>query len=305
MFERWLGPIGFIAEADGASCFKRCRAIKIAPYYDLGYQRAAGVFETILAINGVLFHPEDHIFSIMYSCEELKIPRRWRQEDIIEKISLVARHNKVCFPRGVLKIFISANTCDGRTVSNLNNSRMVVLEYGSEPYPPRMYEEGIILGFHDFKRPFPTAKGISGGYDQERVYNSEFYDLLFCHWDDQNGRREVTECSRSNFFYIRNGVVYLPSRDAVLDGVTRKIMVELMQSAGIQYDDTVHVSVNQLRVADAVGITSTTAGVVPVASIKGSTAKEPIQYDVKDSVLRTLITAFDACQKEYFASRTN
>jgi len=301
MFERWLGPIGFISEADGTSYFRRCRSIKIAPYYDLGYQRAAGVFETILAVNGVLFHPEDHIVRLAHSCKELEIPNRWQQEDIIEKIIQIAYRNKVGFSRGVLKIFISANTYDGRTASVF--SRMIILEYRSEPYPAQMYEEGVMLGLHDFKRPFPTAKGISGGYDQERVYNSGFYDLLFCHWDDQNGRREVTECSRSNFFYIRNGVVYLPSRDVVLDGVTRKIMISLMQNAGIRYDDTVRVSFNQLRAADAVGITSTTAGIVPVASIKGSTAKEPIQYDVGDSVLRTLITALDTYQKEYFASR--
>ena len=304
MFERWRGPIGFISEADGTGHFRRCRAIKIAPYYDLGYQRAAGVFETILAVNGVLFHPEDHVIRLAHSCEALEIPCRWWQEDIIEKITLVAHHNKMCFSRGVLKIFISASTNDGRTVSKSHDSRMVVLEYGSEPYPAQMYEEGVMLGLHDFKRPFPTAKGISGGYDQERVYNSGFYDLLFCHWDDRNGRREVTECSRSNFFFIRDGVVYLPSRDVVLDGVTRKIMISLMQSAGIRYDDTIRVSFNQLRAADAVGITSTTAGIVPVASIKGSTAQEPIQYDIQDPVLRTLITAFDTYQKKYFSSRT-
>ena len=84
-----------------------------------------------------------------------------------------------------------------------------------------------------------------------------------------NHRGELAECSQSNLFVVRDGVVLTPPLDAgLLEGVTRNYLVEIGQDLGITMREAA-VREADLAHVDEMFITSTTREVVPVVEVGG------------------------------------
>jgi branched-chain amino acid aminotransferase len=76
----------------------------------------------------------------------------------------------------------------------------------------------------------------------------------------------VLECTGSNIFVIKNGVIVTPSRD-ILFGITRKLVIELAKKEfEVEERD---VSVGELFGADEVFITGSFKELLPIVSIDG------------------------------------
>lgn len=77
----------------------------------------------------------------------------------------------------------------------------------------------------------------------------------------------MTEGSASNSYAVINGVVYTaPKDEKVLPGITRDLVLELAQSAGIAYREEA-VSLSQLQQADEIWISSSTRELLPVTML--------------------------------------
>ena len=88
-----------------------------------------------------------------------------------------------------------------------------------------------------------------------------------------NYRGELSECSQSNFFMVRNGVALTPTSAAgLLEGVTRAFLFEVGREVGVEVrDETLYPT--DLETADEVFITSTTRELSPVVRIDGKTRR--------------------------------
>jgi len=99
-----------------------------------------------------------------------------------------------------------------------------------------------------------------------------------------NYRGELSECSQSNFFMIRGGVLLTPPSEAgLLEGITRGFLFEVAREAGIEArEETLYPP--DLETADEVFITSTTRELSPVVRIDrriiGNGAPGPITLDL-------------------------
>jgi D-alanine transaminase len=81
--------------------------------------------------------------------------------------------------------------------------------------------------------------------------------------------RLVREGGSSSFFVVRaNVVITHPLDEHILPGVVRDRVIALAEQAGIRIDQR-PIAVDELREIDEAFITSTTMGVIPVASIDG------------------------------------
>ena len=82
-----------------------------------------------------------------------------------------------------------------------------------------------------------------------------------------NYRGELSECSQSNFFMVRDGVALTPKSAAgLLEGVTRAFLFEVGRDVGVDVrDETLYPK--DLDTADEVFITSTTRELSPVVRI--------------------------------------
>ena len=82
-----------------------------------------------------------------------------------------------------------------------------------------------------------------------------------------NYRGELSECSQSNFFMVRDGVALTPKSAAgLLEGVTRAFLFEVGKDVGVEVrDETLYPK--DLDTADEAFITSTTRELSPVVRI--------------------------------------
>ena len=84
-----------------------------------------------------------------------------------------------------------------------------------------------------------------------------------------NENDNLTECTTSNFFLVKNGIIKTPALECgILAGITRAKVIEIAQDAGIQIEET-ELKLEDLQSADEIFITGTIKGVVPVNKIIG------------------------------------
>ncbi len=82
-----------------------------------------------------------------------------------------------------------------------------------------------------------------------------------------NHRGELAECSQSNLFAVRDGVVLTPPLDAgLLEGVTRNFLFDVGVDIGVVVHEAVLREADLERV-DELFITSTTREVIPVVRV--------------------------------------
>jgi branched-chain amino acid aminotransferase len=87
----------------------------------------------------------------------------------------------------------------------------------------------------------------------------------------RNYRGELTECTQSNLFIVRNGVALTPPIEAgLLPGITREFIFEVGKDVGVTVRDEVLRDADLLR-ADECFLTSTTKEVVPIVQVDDHT----------------------------------
>ncbi len=127
-----------------------------------------------------------------------------------------------------------------------------------------------------------------------------------------NEKGEITEGSRSNVFFVKDGTVVSPPQSAALQGITRMKVVELIRENGIGYREEA-VRTDGLGDFDAAFFTGTSKDVLPIARIDTAGAygtpaadcadgrtdgaaegKHTVySFDVNDPTLRRLMKLYD------------
>jgi D-alanine transaminase len=109
-------------------------------------------------------------------------------------------------------------------------------------------------------------QGHVGGQDETILYNS---------------LGEVTEAAACNVFMVKNGVVATPLLDAQkLPGITRYMLLAILRNDGsIPVEERV-VTLEELRAADEVWLSSSSKDIVPVIAIDGQPVGDGTAGDV-------------------------
>lgn len=100
----------------------------------------------------------------------------------------------------------------------------------------------------------------------------------------------VTEGAASNLFAVINGVLVTPAKNhEILPGITRDVILELAAANHVAYREDV-ISLEQLKAASEVWVTSSTREIVPVIELDGVAVGEgkpgPVWHTV-DNLLQT------------------
>ncbi|WP_320819649.1 branched-chain amino acid transaminase [Thalassolituus sp.] len=78
----------------------------------------------------------------------------------------------------------------------------------------------------------------------------------------------VAEGSGENFFMMSNGVMYTPELTSCLDGITRRTIMEMARSMGIEVREK-RITRDEVYIADEAFFTGTAAEVLPIQSLDG------------------------------------
>jgi D-alanine transaminase len=85
-----------------------------------------------------------------------------------------------------------------------------------------------------------------------------------------NRNKELTEASASNIFIVKDGIIATPIQDnQILPGVTRRLIIDILSKDGSLIVEERIVTLDEVRAADEIWITSSSKEIAPVTKLDG------------------------------------
>ncbi len=209
------------------------------------------VYEVFRIISGVPLFLEDHLERLQNSMNAAGL--EFKSVQLVNDIERLISLNK--FETGNIKIIFWK--------SGLELHNMVF--YDVHVYPSdAMFRDGIEIGTLEHERKNPNIKlfdsemrTIAAG----KINDNNFYEILLVSKD-----KIITECSRSNIFFIRDNNIVTPPANQVLEGVTRKHVIEIIREQMIPFSEK-SITTSMLGNFESVFLTGTSRRVLPVRKI--------------------------------------
>jgi branched-chain amino acid aminotransferase len=156
------------------------------------------------------------------------------------------------------------------------------------------YKYGVTLILFHAERENRQAKVLNPELReiiQQKVVAAGAYEALLV---DRDGF--ITEGSKSNFFALKNGILYTAPAEEVLLGITRKYIFEICRRTGIAIrEEKVHESM--LSAYDACFVSGTSPKILPASRI------DRTEFNTQNQVLKTIMHEYDELIKEYLFSK--
>jgi branched-subunit amino acid aminotransferase/4-amino-4-deoxychorismate lyase len=142
-----------------------------------------------------------------------------------------------------------------------SDSRLLLTLAPFEPPPPAAYEQGVSVALApQLHRLRPQAKTADFVLARRQITFNEAYEVLLL---DEEGR--LLEGSSSNFYAVSDGAV-VTAGDHVLEGITRSIVLQLVEEAGIALRLRAS-RLSETAQLDEAFLSSSSRGLVPVRQI--------------------------------------
>ena len=242
----------------------------VVPVYDHGFLYGEGVYETLRTYNRMPFLFERHTRRLRASAGRLQLSvpfddlqlSGWMQDTVAAAGEMREAYIRVLLTRGVGELTYDVDATPAPSL-------VIIVKAIDEP-PARVDSEGIAIALVPMLRNHPQSVDpiiksnnlLNNAMAMQEANRRRGEEALM-----RNYRGELSECSQSNFFMVRGGVVLTPKSAAgLLEGITRGFIFELGQDLGIDVrEDTLFPA--DLERADEVFITSTTRELSPVVRV--------------------------------------
>ena len=235
--------------------------------FDHGLLYGDGVFEGMRVFGGALFRPRDHLARLERSARSLGIEIPLGADDLLDVIcEVVARsgleeaHVRPIVTRGFGAPGLDPWRCERASV--------IVMAY---PFPPMLGTDPLRLLIGSVVRKAPRSLGA-------HVKSLNYLDAIVAKQqakaaglDDAvmlDALGAVAECTSTNLFMVVDGVLVTPTTRAALPGITRRTVLEVASELGIAVEER-DIWPMELYVADAIFLTGSGAGIVPVGAVDG------------------------------------
>ena len=263
-----------------------------------GLHYASCVFEGERVYDGEIFKLEEHTERLFYSAKRMGIVMPYTPNDINkaskEIIAVQKIKNGYVRPvawRGSEMMAISAQ-------KNKINVAVATWEWGSY-FDPQLKLKGIKLNISSWRRPAPNSvpwdTKASGLYmictlSKHEAESKGFTDSLML---DHEGN--IAEATGANIFFKDNsGSLHTPTPDSFLDGITRRSIIEIAKSKGV---NIIERKIKPEEMSNFVGcfLTGTAAEVTPVSQI------DKYEFKVCD-LIKSLSESYQNLVRKKFAA---
>jgi len=242
------------------------------PILDHGFLFGDGVFEGIRVTPAGIFRFDDHMKRLATAALAVGI-------DVpggFERVREVARETtrawgarsgylRLIITRGVGALGIDPSTCP--------EPRIICIAASATSLSPEAEKSGLRLMTSSLRRPAsdvldPRVKSLNylnNVLAKREASMSGADDALVL-----NSRGLIAEASATNLFALTGErLVTPPTTDGALEGITRRTLLEVAADLGFETSES-SLGRFDLYAADAVFLTGTRAGIVPVGSLDGS-----------------------------------
>lgn len=245
----------------------------VVPVFDHGFVYGEGVYETLRTYDRIPFLFDAHMARLRQSAELIALPVPMTDGELREAVDeTVAAHSaaadefyiRMLVTRGVGELSYSLNATPTPT--------LVIIVKPLAPFADRCYTEGIRVALVEIRRNHTAALNpmiksnnlLNNALAMQEAYRRGAEEALMLNHDGF-----VTECAQSNFFIVKNGVLFTPPlSDGLLPGITRSYVLALAGTLGIEAAER-QLTADDVRAADEAFLTSTTREITPVTLIDG------------------------------------
>jgi branched-chain amino acid aminotransferase len=249
--------------------------------FDHGFLYGEGVYETIRTYNGEPFLFDRHMRRLRASAGMIRLDVPFadheflrRTNDTMAAASLGRRDGDIvaeAYIRFLLTRGIGELTYDPAATPEPS---LVVIVKPMPVTPVEQYEDGVKVCIVDPIRNHPKSVNpliksnnlLNNVLGMQQALRHGGVEGVF-----RNYRGELSECSQSNLFVVKNGTVKTPPLDAgLLAGITRGFIFELGAASGLTVEEAV-LKDDDLFGADESFLTSTTKEVLPIVQVDDKT----------------------------------
>ena len=239
--------------------------------FDHGLLYGDGIFEGIRAYNGRVFRLKEHIDRLFDSAKAILLDIPMTHAEMMKAVVETCRRNKLragyirlVVTRGVGTLGLNPNRC--------KNPSVIVIADKIQLYPEEMYEKGMAIvtvattrNLHNALNPaIKSLNYLNNILAKIEANNAGVEEAVML-----NAEGFVAECTGDNLFIVKGNRLLTPPLSAgALYGITRGVVIELAQEAGLIASEP-NLTRYDLFTADECFLTGTGAELVPVVKIDG------------------------------------
>ena len=247
--------------------------------FDHGFLYGDGVYETMRSYDSVIFMFDEHLERLYRSASMVGLTIPKKIDDIkvaiyvtLDENSLKNAYIRLTVSRGYGPIGLDPDLCETPT--------FVIIAQEMKDYPRGYYERGIKTIISDTRRNLreainPQIKSLNflnNILAKAEANKKNAYEAIML-----NAYGHLAEGTISNLFFYKDNVIHTPSIECgILDGITRKIVLDIAAKEGFMVNEGKFTK-KDIYAAEEVFITNTTIEVMPVKQV------DDVHYKVGDA----------------------
>lgn len=237
--------------------------------FDHGLLYGDGVFEGIRFYNGRVFRLEEHIRRLFDSARAIVLQMPWTLEQVMQFTVDTIKANEL--KDGYVRLVVTRGTGGlGLNPYLCDKPSMFIIASTISLYPEEYYSHGLAIITCATRRPAPAAlmpQVKSLNYLNNVMAKVEAIQAGAMEAVMLNEQGYVSECTGDNIFLLKDGTLLTPPvADGALDGVTRRVILELADKLGIPWKEQTMTRYD-IFIADECFLTGTAAEVIPVIEL--------------------------------------
>ena len=242
--------------------------------FDHGFLYGEGIYETMRTYHRRPFLYDRHMKRLRRSARMIELPLPFTDEELAAQIrdtQALARIEGEAYIRVLVTRGIGELTYDLKATPN--PSIIIIVKPQVDPEPDA-YEKGVRVVIVDIVRNHPNSVNPmiksnnlmnSALAMQEALKSNAFEGVM------RNYRGELSECTTSNLFIVKNNVALTPPLEAgLLPGITREFLFDVGRDVGVDVREQV-LRDEDLFGADEAFLTSTTREALPIVTVNDRT----------------------------------
>jgi branched-chain amino acid aminotransferase len=261
--------------------------------FDHGFLYGEGVYETMRTYHRRPFLYDRHMRRLRRSAKMIDLQLPFTDEELAAQIrdtQALATIDGEVYIRVLVTRGIGELTYDPKATPN--PSFVIIVKPQIDP-EPGVYESGVRVVIVDIVRNHPDSVNpmiksnnlMNSALAMQEALRSDAFEGVM-----RNYRGELTECTTSNLFIVRNRVALTPPLEAgLLPGITREFLFDIGKEIGVDVREQT-LRDDDLFGADEAFLTSTTREAVPIVTVNdrtiGSGKPGPVTWKLLNEIRR-------------------
>jgi branched-chain amino acid aminotransferase len=239
--------------------------------FDHGFLYGEGVYETLRTYNGRPFLYERHMRRLRRSAQMIVLDVPFTDAELAAQIQETTAAAKLGSAEAYIRVLLTRGigelTYDPQATPR--PSVVIIVKANVEP-AAEAFEKGVKVCLSPIVRNHPQSLNpmiksnnlLNNALAMQEALRRGGTEAIM-----RNHRGELTECTQSNVFVVKNGAALTPPIDAgLLPGITREFMFEVGRDVGVPVREQV-LRDDDLFAADECFLTSTTKEAVPIVQV--------------------------------------